>query len=102
VKKSLKSVNIWQSYKQERCCLIHFVRLATTLLKDEESARDNRVLACNFAKYSPVFFRFFGPPFIYAMLWFIHMLRLVFVRLYGHHKHVHQIGLMKQSVIIKQ
>jgi len=30
------------------------------------------------------------------------MLRLVFVRLYGHHKHVHQIGLMKQSVIIKQ
>jgi len=26
--------------------------LATTLLKDEESARDNHVLAGNFAKYS--------------------------------------------------
>ena len=30
------------------------VRLANTLLKDEESARNNHVLACNFAKYSPV------------------------------------------------
>jgi len=29
-------------------------RLANTLLKDEESARDNHVLACNFAKYSPI------------------------------------------------
>ena len=28
-------MNIWQSYKQERGCLVHFVRLATTLLKDE-------------------------------------------------------------------
>jgi len=43
-------VNIWQSYKQERGCLMHLVRLANTLLKDEESARDNDVLACNFAK----------------------------------------------------
>ena len=32
-----KSVNIWQSYKQERGCLMHFARLANTLLKDEES-----------------------------------------------------------------
>jgi len=31
-----KSVNIWQRYKQERGCLMHFVHLATTLLKDEE------------------------------------------------------------------
>ena len=45
VKKCLKSVNIWQSYKQERGCLMHFARLANTLLKDEESARDNHVLA---------------------------------------------------------
>jgi len=38
VKKKLKSVNIWQSYKQERDCLMHdFARLANTLLKDEES-----------------------------------------------------------------
>jgi len=29
-------VNIWQTYKQERGCLMHFVRLANTLLKDEE------------------------------------------------------------------
>jgi len=42
-----KSVNISQSYKQERGCLVHFVRLVTTLLKDEESTRD-----C--AKYSPI------------------------------------------------
>ena len=33
-------------YKQERSCLMHFVRL----LEDEESARD--ILASNFAKYS--------------------------------------------------
>ena len=52
--KKLKSVNIWQSYKQERDCLMHFVRLANTLLKDGESARNNHVLACNFAKCSPI------------------------------------------------
>ena len=33
---------------------MHFARLANTLLKDEESARDNRVFARNFAKYSPI------------------------------------------------
>jgi len=54
VKRILKSVNIWQSYKQERGCLMHFVRLANTLRKDEESARDNHALACNFAKYSQI------------------------------------------------
>ena len=43
-----KSVNIWQSHKQERSCLMHFARLANTPLKDGESARDNHVLACNF------------------------------------------------------
>ena len=41
VNKNLKSEDIWQSYKQERDCLMHFARLARTLLKDEESARDN-------------------------------------------------------------
>jgi len=35
VKKFLKSVNISQSYKEERGCLVHLVRLATTLLKEE-------------------------------------------------------------------
>jgi len=47
-------VNIWQSYKQERGCLMHFARLANTLLKDEESPWDSHALACNFAKYSPI------------------------------------------------
>jgi len=39
----LKSVNIWQSYKQDRGSLMHFALLANTLLKDEESAPDNHV-----------------------------------------------------------
>jgi len=30
---------------------MNFVRLANRLLEDEESARDNQVLACDFAKY---------------------------------------------------
>ena len=37
---------------QERGCLMHFARLANTLLKDEEIARDNHVFDCNFAKHS--------------------------------------------------
>jgi len=35
---------------------MHFARLANTLLKDEESGRDNLVFACYFAKYSPILF----------------------------------------------
>jgi len=46
------SVNIWQSCKQEHGCLMYFARLANTVPKDEVSARDNHVFACNFAKYS--------------------------------------------------
>jgi len=30
-----KSVNIWQSYQQERGCIVHFVLLTTTLLEDK-------------------------------------------------------------------
>ena len=52
LKKFLKSVNIWQSYKLER-------RLANTLLKDEVSARDSHVFARNFARYSPIIKIFF-------------------------------------------
>jgi len=52
--KKFKSADIWQSYKQERGCLMHFARLANTLLKDEASARDNHAVVCNFAKYSPI------------------------------------------------
>ena len=40
VKKKLKSVNIRQSYKQERGCLMHIARPANTLGM-EESTRDN-------------------------------------------------------------
>ena len=54
VSEKIESVNIWQSYKQEHGCRMHFARLANTLLKDEESARDNHVLACNYAKYLPI------------------------------------------------
>jgi len=50
----IDAVNISPSCKQERGCLVLFVRLATTLLLDEKSARDNDVLAYNFAKYSPI------------------------------------------------
>jgi len=61
-------VNIWQSYKQDRGCLVHFVRLATTLLNDEENAGDNHVLACNFVKYPSIiiFFtdRLSNKPFL--------------------------------------
>jgi len=37
VRKFSKSVSTWQSYKQERGCLMHFARLANTLLTDEEN-----------------------------------------------------------------
>jgi len=34
---------------EERRCLVSFARLANTLLEKEVSARNNHVLACNFA-----------------------------------------------------
>jgi len=54
VKKYLKSVNIWQSYKQERDCLVHFHCLLAVCWPGALSAWDNHALACNFAKYSPI------------------------------------------------
>ena len=50
VKNVLKSVNIWQSYKQE----VHFVCLANTLIKDKELHDTIHLLARNYAKYSPI------------------------------------------------
>jgi len=47
--KKLKSVNIWQSYKQKRDCLVHVLRLFGSVLDRRESALDNHALACNFA-----------------------------------------------------
>ena len=51
---------------------MHFARLANTLLKDGERARDNHVFACNFAKYIPIlnFFhsRLSNKPFLIWLL----------------------------------
>ena len=44
---------------QARAWMSHalcLARLANTLLKDEESARDNHVFACNTPKYSSILF----------------------------------------------
>jgi len=50
---------------------MHFAHLANTLLKDE-SARDNHVFACNFAKYSPILIFFTrtlcNKPFLIRLL----------------------------------
>jgi len=54
VKMFFKSVNIWQSYKQERDCFVHFLSLLAVCWPSAQSARDNHILACNFAKYSPI------------------------------------------------
>jgi len=68
-------VNIWQSYKQERDCLVHFARLAKTRLntkKMHETITFFKVLACNFAKHSPmlIFFthRLSNKPFLIWLL----------------------------------
>jgi len=45
----LKSVNILQNYKQERGCLVHFLRLLAVHCSDAQSAEDNHVL-CNQSK----------------------------------------------------
>jgi len=49
VKKKLNWVNIWQSYKQERECLVHFLRLLAMCWPGAQNAWDNHTLACNFA-----------------------------------------------------
>ena len=54
-----KSVNVWQSYKQERDYLMHFLCLLAMCWPGAQSAWDNHALACNFAKYSPILILFF-------------------------------------------
>ena len=49
-----KNWNRWMKAKSVVVSCI-FAHQANTLLKDEESVRDNHVLACNYAKYSPIF-----------------------------------------------
>jgi len=73
VKKLLKSVNIWQSYKQERDCLVHFLRLLAVRWPGAQSVRNNHFRACNFAKYSPILYFFFtrrliNKPFLIWLL----------------------------------
>ena len=53
-----KSVNTRQS-----CRLMHFAHLANILLQDEGSEWDNHVLACNLAKYLPIY----KKKFIYRL-----------------------------------
>ena len=65
-----KSVNIWQSYKQERGCLVHF--LLAVRWPGTHSARDNHVFACNyqtFADFKNVFtVRLSNKPFLNRLL----------------------------------
>ena len=72
VKKILRSANIWQSYQQERDCLVHFLRLVAMCWPGAQSAWDNHVLACNFAKYSLTLFffahRLSNKPFLIWLL----------------------------------
>jgi len=51
--KKIKLMNIWRSYKQECGCLVHFLRLLAVWWPGAQSALDNYLLACNFAKYLP-------------------------------------------------
>ena len=39
-------MNIWQSYKQELDCLVHFLHLLAVCWPGAQSARDNHALAC--------------------------------------------------------
>jgi len=72
--KKLKSVNIRQSYMQERDCLVHFIHLLAVWWPGAQSAWDNsHALACNFAKYSPILNFFFthtlsNKPFLIWLL----------------------------------
>ena len=49
-----KSVNIWRSYGQKGVCVMHFLRLLAVCWPGAQSARDNHLLTCNFAKYSQI------------------------------------------------
>jgi len=57
VKKKIK-IGEYLAKLQARAWLSHACtpgQQPNTLLKDEESARDNHDLACNFAKYLPIY-----------------------------------------------
>ena len=65
-------MNIWQSYKQERDCLVHFERLANTLLKDGKGAQNNHFLLVtllNINRFSFFFTRRFSNKF--SLIWLL-------------------------------
>jgi len=49
--KKIKSMNIWQSYKQERGCLVHFARLANTLQKTKKVHETIAFLLVTFCQF---------------------------------------------------
>jgi len=53
VKTNLKSVNIWHSYGQKGGLCLALSSTSSSAVEGRTSARDNHLLACNFAKYSP-------------------------------------------------
>ena len=62
-------------YKQEYGCLLHFVRLATTLVNMKtvhETTTLDLLLNCNFANYSPIYKKFIdtlsNKPFLVWLL----------------------------------
>ena len=59
-----KSVNIWQICKQERGCLVHFLRLLAVCWPGAQSAWDNHAVACNVAKYSQILIFFHSQTFL--------------------------------------
>ena len=56
---------------------MHFARLANTLLNDGESARNNHLLACNFAKYSPILKLLFSLSVLHFS-WFLNLTHVGF------------------------
>jgi len=51
------SVNIWQSYKQEHGCLVHFVCLQATIYtakRRRKCTAQSTFFVRNYAKYSPI------------------------------------------------
>jgi len=64
VKIFFKLMNLWQSYKQECGCLMHFVCLPT-LLKVEEDARHNPPFCPELCR---IFTRLSNKPFLISLL----------------------------------
>jgi len=66
--KKLKSVNIWQSFKQKRDCLVHFLRHLTLSWPVAQSAWDNHAVACNFHRFKKITHTLSNKPFL---IWLI-------------------------------